>query len=52
MELLCYSVMTLLRDNSEEHKELHPIQLKWTYLEQTELMKKLECAVGDGNYNE
>ncbi|KAG1894623.1 uncharacterized protein F5891DRAFT_984895 [Suillus fuscotomentosus] len=36
------------RDNVEEHKEPRPIDLEWTYLEQTELMKRLEFTVGDG----
>ncbi|KAG2105836.1 uncharacterized protein F5147DRAFT_654078 [Suillus discolor] len=41
------SVIILLSDNAAEHKELHPIQLEWTFLERTELMKRLE-SVGDG----
>ncbi|KAG2746625.1 hypothetical protein P692DRAFT_20738534 [Suillus brevipes Sb2] len=33
---------------AENDEEPHPIQLEWTYQEQTELFKKLESSMGDG----
>ncbi|KAG2088021.1 uncharacterized protein F5147DRAFT_658828 [Suillus discolor] len=42
------SLVTFNYPLREEHEKTHPIQLEWTWREQTELMTRLNCSIGDG----
>ncbi|KAG0695160.1 hypothetical protein DFH29DRAFT_880205 [Suillus ampliporus] len=41
-----YSLIEM--DCLEEHKKPSPIQMEWTWREQTELMAKVDSSIGDG----